>query len=141
MDAYRWSNFVHLVFAIVLTGQALFWFIMLVALRQRFDAAETERYLGIVNRARWPHVAVPYELRIPLSLMSWLVLVVLAATGSVILALDGVPQNALWWTKLCLFAAILVVQALLSRRPAAVAIRLNIALVLAIVLVSAWAIR
>lgn len=141
MDAYRWSTFLHLVFAIVLTGQALFWFIMLVALRQRLDAAETDRYLGIVNHARWPHVAVPYELRIPLSLMSWLVLVVLAATGSVILALSGAPQNALWWTKLGLFAAILIAQALLSRRPAASVIRLNFGLVLAIILVSAWAIR
>jgi hypothetical protein len=141
MDAYRLSAFAHLVFAVVLVGQALFWFIMSVALRQRFDTAETERYLRIVNGARWPHVVVPYNLRIPLFLMSWLVMGVLVATGLLLLAFRDAPQNVLWWTKMALLTATVVVQGILSQKPTASVIRLNIILVLAIIAVAGWAIR
>ena len=141
MDAYRLSAFAHLFFAIVLVGQALFWFIMSVALRQRFNTAETERYLNIVNGARWPHVIVPYNLRIPLFLMSWLVIGLLVATGFLLLYFRDAPQNLLWWTKMGLLTATVVVQGVLSQKPTAFVIRLNIVLVLAIIAVAGWAIR
>jgi hypothetical protein len=141
MDTYKLSVFAHLVLAIVLVGQALFWFIMSVALRQRFDKVETERYLAIVNGARWPHVVVPYNLRIPLSLMSWLVIGLLVATGFLLLVFRAAPENVLWWTKIGLLTAIVVVQVNLSQKPTAAVIRLNMILTLAIIVVAGWAIR
>jgi hypothetical protein len=141
MDTYRLSVLTHLVLAIVLVGQALFWFIMSVALRQRFDKVETERYLAIVNGARWPHVVVPYNLRIPLSLMSWLVIGLLVATGFLLLVFRAAPENMLWWIKIGLLTAIVVVQVNLSQGPTAAVIRLNMILTLAIIVVAGWAIR
>jgi hypothetical protein len=141
MDAYRLGALGHLLFAIVLVGQALFWFIMSVALRQRFDPAETERYLDIVNGARWPHVIVPYHFRIPLFLMSWLVMGLLVTSGALLLTFRDAPANALWWTKMMLLTAAVFVQWLLSRKPTASVIRANFVLVLAILVVAGLAIR
>lgn len=141
MDPYRISVFVHLLFAIVLVGLALFWFIMLVALRQKLDAAETQRQLQVVNSARWPHVAVPYRLRLPLPLMTWVMLIVLALTGYAIVRMNGWPAGPLWTTKVALFGIVVVLQALLTRKPTPVLIRANLLFVLALVVVSALMIR
>jgi len=141
MEPYRISVFVHLFFAIVLVGLSLFWFIMLVALRQKFDAAETQRQLAVVNSARWPHVAVPYRLRLPLPFMTWVMLIVLALSGYEIIQLNGAPAGPLWTTKLALFGIVVVLQAVLTRRPTPVLIRANLLFVLALVVVSALMIR
>ena len=100
MDLYRLLSFAHLLFAVVLVGLALFWFIMLVALRQRFDTAETKRLLQVVNGARWPHVVVPYSLRLALPWVTWAVLAVLVASGVAILSFRGISMGAWWWAKM-----------------------------------------
>jgi hypothetical protein len=141
MDLYRISVYAHLFLAIILVGLGLFWFIMLVALRQKFDAAETERLLRVANAARWPHVAVPYKLRLPLPFMTWAVLVLLAVTGIEIIHLNGMPATTGWWIKVALLGVLAILQAVLTIRPAPLLIRLNIVCVLALIVVSALMIR
>src|SRR5215510_6211719 len=102
MDGYRLSAFLHIVTAVLLVGLALFWAIMLWSLRQRFPAPETQRLLEVLKTARWPHVAVPYALRVRLPWMPWLVLAVLLVTGLICLQTRTVAHGALWWTKLAL---------------------------------------
>jgi hypothetical protein len=142
MDAYRAFVYVHLICGVVLTGLALYWFIMRTALRQRFSAGETQDLLQIANRARWPHVAIPYALRLPLPWVAWAILGLLVASGLSILHLRGAaPVGALWWLKMALVAAVVGIQLLTTPRPRPKLIGLNLALVLAAVLVSGWMIR
>jgi hypothetical protein len=142
MDAYRTLVYVHVICSVLLTGQALFWFIMRLALRQRFGPAETADLLQTVNRARWPHVAVPLAWRLPLPWVTWLTVGVLAASGLAIVQFrGGPPPGTLWWLKMSLLAAVVVIQLLVSRRPVPKLIGINFALVLAIMLVSGWMIR
>jgi hypothetical protein len=86
-------------------------------------------------------VVVPSALRIPLPWMTWLVIAGLAATGIASVAMHGAPDNALWWIKLASFAAVVAVQVPLTRRPIPALARINFALVLATILVSALAVR
>jgi hypothetical protein len=142
MDAYRVFVYAHVVCSILLTGLALFWFIMLVALRQRFDKAETANLLQTVNHARWPHVAIPYAWRLPLPWVTWAIVGVLAASGIAILQFRaGAPPGQLWWVKMGLLAAVVIIQLLVTRRPNPKLIGLNFILVLAMMLVSGWMIR
>jgi hypothetical protein len=141
MDTYRLSAIAHIVFAVVLVGQALFWFIMLAALRQRFAAADVDRYFGVLSGARWPHVAVPYRLRIPLAGMQWLVIALTVGTGFLLLSFRDAPENLVWWVKMMLLTASVIVQMRLTLGPSAALIRLNMGLVLAIVVMAGWAIR
>lgn len=141
MDAYRLSVYAHIFFSVILTGLALFWTIMLIALSRRFGAEEALQRLMTVNRARWPHVAIPYAWRLPLPWVTWITIAVLVATGVFSLLYRGMGTDALWWTKMALLAAIVLVQTLLTRRPSATLIRANLALVLATIVISGWAIR
>src|ERR1041384_5054841 len=117
MDPYRLSVFAHLFFAIVLVGLALFWFIMLVALRQKFDETETARLLQVANGARWPHVVVPWKMRLPLPWMTWLIFAVLIISGLCVIHWSAMPTRALWYVKLAVFAILIVMQIVLTRRP------------------------
>lgn len=141
MDVYRLSVSAHVFFSVVFTGLALYWMIMLISLRRRFEAGETARLLGIAHKARWPHVVVPYKWRVPLPWMTTLVMVVLWLTGIVNSKLRGMPEGALWWSKMGLFLALIALQVALTRRPHPAAIRINFALALAMLLVSGWVIR
>jgi hypothetical protein len=142
VDAYRVFAYAHVVCSVLLTGLALFWFIMLIALRQRFGPAETANLLQTVNRARWPHVAIPYALRLPLPWVTWVTVGALAVSGVVIVRIrGGVPAGALWWVKMALLAGVVVIQLLVTRRPNPKLIGINFILVLAMMLVSGWMIR
>jgi hypothetical protein len=141
MDLMRASAFLHIVFSILLTGLALYWVIMSSALAKGRDAAEAARMLDVAHRARWPHVVVPPSLRIPLPWMVWLVIAGLAFTGIGSIALRGAPDNGLWWIKLALVAAVILVQIPLTLRPHPALGRIHFALVLATILVSGWTLR
>lgn len=141
MDVYRLSVFAHLFLSVVFTGLALYWMIMLVSLRRRFDEGETGRLLAIANRSRWPHVAVPERWRLPLPWMATLVMLALWLTGIVNSKLRGMPEGILWWTKMGLFLALIALQVALTRRPYPTAVRINFALAIAMLLVSGWVIR
>jgi hypothetical protein len=141
MDLYRAVVFLHVFLGVLLTGLALFWTIMSVALGRRSVPAQVVEQLRIVNTARWPHVAVPYALRIPLPWMTWLTILLLAATGAFAFRYSAGELQGLWWIKMALFAGVIVVQAFVQRRPSPLLIRANLALVLAVMVVSGWAIR
>lgn len=141
MDFYRVNVVIHLLAAIGLVGMALFWFIMVAALKQRFDRHESKRLLSILNRARWPHVVVPYRLRAPLPWISCAMIAVLLLTGVTVALANGMPINAFWWYKISLFIVVLGVQAWLFRRPAAILVRLNFVIILVIVVLSGLMVR
>jgi len=141
MDLIRATAFVHIIFSILLVGQALYWMIMVTALNKRHGAAEADRLLQAANRARWPHVVVPHSMRLPLPWIAWLTLAAIAGTGAISLALRGFSGDLLWWIKLGLFVAIAIVQVPLTRRPAAGLTRINFALVISAIVISGWAVR
>lgn len=141
MDAYRLVVLAHIFVGIVLVGLSLYWFIMLAALRQKFSASETAGYLDVAAAARWPHVAVPWKLRIPLRFMGWFVIALAVGTGVALLQFRPAPERLAWWLKLGLLGATIVAQLWLTLRPTALAIRLNMALVLGILFAASWAIR
>ena len=126
--------YLHLVFAVFLIGYALYWAIMVVSLRRDFAPPETARLLEIANRSRWPHVLVPWRLRLPLPLMGWAFLAVLAITGLLLMA--GYGLGALLALKLALVVAFALIQVGLTRRPAPALIMVNFALALGIVVAS-----
>ena len=118
MGLYPLSAFAHLFLAVLVTGYALFWAILALALRRSPRAAETAALLATAAEARWPHRLVPWRLRLPLSVVGWLLLAAALATGLLAGALGGPRELTLaFWVKL---AAVLVLGALHAaflRRP------------------------
>ncbi len=142
MGWYRIDAYLHLLLSVFLTGYALFWAVMAMALRQRFDQPQTAEYLGVVGRARWPHVLVPWRLRLPLPMVGWLLLALLVATGA--LALQGAGSVAVGPTmlvKLLLVVLLVVVHALLALRPRPSLCVAGLGLTLAVLAVSVTLLR
>lgn len=128
------AAYLHLVFTMFLVGYVLYWAIMVVSLGRDLAPPETERLLGIANRSRWPHVLVPWRLRLPLPLMGWGFLAMLVITGLVLMA--SYALGPLLVLKVALVLLFALVQAALTRRPGRALIMVNFALALAIVVVS-----
>ena len=142
MDAYRLTVWAHLFFSIVLMGLALFWLVMDVSLRRRFDAAAADGWLKTLKLARWPHVVVPWALRLPLPWLTWAIIAVLVVTGIASGKLIArVPDGSLWAAKIALFAALLCTQAWLTWRPSRGIIRVNFVVVLLTIVASVVAVR
>lgn len=142
MDSYRLLVWAHIVLAIVAIGLALFWFIMRFALRRGETAGVAQNLLETASAARWPHVAVPWKLRLPLPLMQWLVLALLVATGGLLLQQRGGAPQSIWWTiKMAAVAltALLLVPAI--RKPRQNLIGLSLLAVLAAALSAALVFR
>jgi hypothetical protein len=131
----------HLVGAIVLTGMALFWGIMVVSLKHHGEDAELGVTLGILNRSRWPHVVVPWKLRLPLPIVSWVVILVMIVTGGLLMREGTTDIDGMMIAKLLLVLLIAVVQLLLTKRPTPAPIFANLALVLAVVVLSGLILR
>lgn len=128
------AAYLHLVVAVFLVGYVLYWTVMVVALRRRCDHPETQRLLRIANCARWPHVVVPWRLRLPLPFAAWGLLVILLATGMALLSGHG--RSPILLLKLALVVAFAIVQLVLTRRPVPALIFINFALALVIVVLS-----
>jgi hypothetical protein len=133
------AAYLHLGFTVFLVGYALYWAVMVVSLRRDLAPAESQRLLALANRSRWPHVVVPWRLRLPLPFVAWGFLAVLLVTGLVLLA--GYGFGALLGFKLLLVAAFALIHLGLTRRPAAALIFANLALILLIVVVSGLLLR
>jgi len=103
----------HVVGGVVVTGLALFWAIMGHALARAHDRTEAERLLGIAASARWPHVALPEKLRLPLPLASAAALI---ATGLIGLVLPAGYGWAMLFKLLASLGLLLCFLAL-GRRP------------------------
>lgn len=118
MGPYQLAALAHLVLAVLVTGYALFWAIMALALRRVASPAETETHLAVVAAARWPHVMVPWRYRLPLPIVGWLLIAAAVASGLLVGALGGARELGLaFWLKLAAILALLAVQAMLGRRP------------------------
>jgi hypothetical protein len=142
MDLQRALTALHILLGIVLTGQALFWFVMNVSLRRDFDEARTVELLRTTQSARWPHVAVPWKLRLPLPWVGWLTLLLLAVTGAYLIHVRGAaPTGTAWHLKMSAFAALLVVQAMLQRHPLKLFANLGLLLALLAMASAALSIR
>lgn len=141
MDPYRLTVYLHVVFAVLLMGMALFWLIMLVALKQKFGMGAAGDWLLEANRARWPHVIVPRRFRLPLPWISWGLIAMLALTGSAAMHLHAAPSGIAWTVKLALVAGIVVLQVLISRRPVAWSIQAGFWITLAAIVVAGSSIR
>lgn len=133
------AAFLHLVFTVFLVGYGLYWAIMVVSLRRTFDPSETDRLLGIANRARWPHVVVPWRLRLPLPFMGWGFLGVLLITGLVLVARQ--EFDMVLALKVALVLVFTLIHVRLTRRPASALILVNFVLALVIVVLSGLLIR
>lgn len=115
MSALSFALWLHLVLAVVVTGLALFWAVMGVALHRAHPAPEADLLLQAAAGARWPHVVVPQGWRLPLPLVSAAALIVASGVGV------GLPAalDLLLILKLLLCAVLLVVFLRLARRPTA----------------------
>ena len=141
MDAYRLSVFTHIFFSILLVGLALFWVVMDVSLRRRFAPAEAIGFLATAQASRWPHVAVPWSLRLPLPWLTWAVIAVIWASGIVASSLGSHALSRDWWLKWLLVAVLTVTQVLMTRRIAPGLFRPQLLLLLVTIGVSAWLTR
>ena len=142
MGAYPLAALAHLVLAVLVTGYALFWAIMALALRRSPRAAESEALLATVAAARWPHVVVPWHLRLPLPLLGWLLLAAAIASGLLVGALGGPRELGLaFWLKLAAVIAVLALHASLARRPRPVPAWLGLPLVLLVLVLSVPLVR
>jgi hypothetical protein len=133
------AAYLHLVFTMFLIGYVLYWTVMVISLRRDFTPAETERLLGIASRGRWPHVVVPWRIRLPLRFMGWGFLAILVISGVSLMAKYGL--GAILALKMALVVIFAVVQVGLTRRPARALIMVNFVLALGIVILSGLLIR
>jgi len=141
MDAYRLSIFAHILFSILLVGLALFWVVMDVALRRKFAPAEALSFLGFAQAARWPHVVVPWKLRLPMPWLTWAVVAVTWASGLVASSLGSHALSRDWWFKWLLVAILTVTQLLMTRRVVPALFRPQLLLLVVTIGVSAWLTR
>lgn len=141
MGLYQFGAFVHLVGAVLLIGYLLFWAIMGLALGRRFEPAEVRRYLDVVASARWPHVAVPWHLRLPWPMVGWVMLAVMILTGALLLLIGPVGFDALMWAKLAAVLALVGLHHGLARRATPPVAHAGLGLGLLIVALSAHLLR
>lgn len=129
----------HLVAAVVLTGLALYWTILRLALPRFAAGTDMMALLQAAHAARWPHVAVPWSLRMPLPWLGLLITLFLAASG---LLLGGAAADSgLWRAKLACVALLALIQLAFLRRIADWILFAQLPLVLLITLLSALALR
>jgi hypothetical protein len=140
MDLLRAGALAHIVLSILLMGFALFWFFMDVALRKRHGAERGQELLRALVAVRWPPGGLPAALRIPLPWLGLLVIAALVVTG-LPGALARGASGALWTAKLALFAAVLVIQFLMTRGMRPSLVRANFVLTAAVIVISSWTIR
>jgi hypothetical protein len=141
MDPYRLSVIAHIFFSILVVGLALFWVIMRVALGRRFESDEAQRHLRIAQAARWPHVGVPLEWRLPLPWLTWAVVAGLWASGFASALTGGHSQWSEWSLKWAFVAVVTVLQLFMTHRVRPGLFNLQLALLLATIAISAWLTR
>lgn len=150
MTSFFIQNWVHLVAAIVFAGYALFWLVMAFALRSEGRDLDSGETLSRIGRLRWPPVAVPKALRIPILGLGWLLVLFMAASGFLLLHARGIGSaqlaSAEFWregvglviaAKLILLVLFAATHARLVRRPTAGAALVGATLVGVIVCASA----
>lgn len=142
MGLYQLAALAHLLLAVLVTGYALFWAIMALALRRVCSPMESEAHLATVAAARWPHVVIPWRWRLPLPLVGWLLLAAAIASGLLVGALGGPRELALaFWLKLAAVLALVAAHLMLARRPRPLVAWIGLPLVLAVLVLSVPLVR
>ena len=95
--------------------------------------------LAVAASSRWPHVVVPWRLRLPLPVVGWGFLAVLLISG--LAAMARGDFGTLLAVKLGLVALFALIQVGLTRRPAVTLIFANFGLILIIVVLSGLLLR
>ena len=113
MTGSTFLPWLHLLLGVLVTGICLFWAIMGRVLGRTEPAPEATRLLGVVAAARWPHLLVPWEMRLPLWLLGISLVVLAAGTGLLL----GSPGNLVSGIKAVLVILLLVVFRFLGRAP------------------------
>lgn len=134
MSLHLVVSWLHLVLGVGVAGMALFWAIMGRSLTLAHAPDEAQRLLEIAGSARWPHVGLPEEARLPLGLVGLLILVLYALTGLMQALLSGAGSTLGSGIKAVLVIALLGVFRFLFRRPTP--LMGYVALVLALALVA-----
>lgn len=129
----------HLVAAVVLTGFALYWTILRLALPRLAHRERVRDLLAAAHAARWPHLGLPPAWRIPLPLLALLVTLFLVATG--LLLGDAGADPGPWRAKLAFVALLALVQLVFLVRVADWTMVAQLPLVLLVTLLSAVALR
>ncbi|MCS6780257.1 MAG: hypothetical protein NZ555_11215 [Geminicoccaceae bacterium] len=120
MGAWQLAALLHLVVAIFFVGYLLFWAILALALGRDRGPAEVERHLAVAAAARWPHVLVPWKLRLPLPVVGWLLLALAVGSGVLAGAASGSSHLGFaFWLKLAAVGLLFAVHLPLARRPRA----------------------
>ncbi len=107
MDAYRLLVWLHVVLAVLAIGIALYWTIMRLSLARVASPARMRELLDVCASARWPHVAVPWRLRLPLPLFGLAVTAALVVTG--LLAGGRVEADVWFYAKTAVALPLLVI--------------------------------
>ena len=149
MTWYLLTVYAHILLAVFWIGYALFWTIMIGSLKHNVDVPESARLLRLINRSPWPPTVIPVPYRMTFPGLGWAALLLLVATGILILNARGVllqhiasgelfagPFGWTLGTKLILVIALLICQLLLSYRPAPAVIYLNMLVALFVVILS-----
>ena len=144
-------SYVHLVLAVVLIGYALFWLVMAFAMRREGVDMDSGEMLSLVGRSRWPPFVVPYALRIPMLALGWILVLLMVASGVLLVRARGgdwaqLASGGFWGdrfgiivaTKAVLVLLFAVAHARLSVRPTARAALLGAILAWATICASAF---
>ncbi len=150
MTWYLANVFVHIMCAILWIGDVLFWIILVGPLERRVGGAEAARVLAKVNAAPWPPHKIPSPVRIAFSQVPWMLFLVLAATGVVMIlhrgfsfgdlatgAIFGTAFGRVLGPKLAVVAVVAVLQLRLGRRPGRTAVYTTAGAALALIILSA----
>jgi uncharacterized membrane protein len=127
---YLSSVFVHVMCSILWVGWVLFWLLIARPIERRLEGAESARVLGSVNRAQWPPRAIPVPFRLTLPQVAWGLLLLLAASGTVMLVHRSAPPEGAFFgrlppgpfgpilaAKLVVVGAVVILHVRLARRP------------------------
>lgn len=141
MGLYQFGAFVHLVGAVLLIGYLLFWAIMGLALGRRFPPEQVRSYLDIVAAARWPHVGVPWHLRLPWPMVGWAMLAAMIVTGALLLLVGPVGFDGVMIAKLVVVVLLVGLHHGLAKRATPLLAYAGLGLGLVVVALSAHLLR
>jgi hypothetical protein len=130
MTWYLLNVFVHIMSSILWVGYLLFWTIIIGPISRRSDTMEADGILRLVNLAPWPPREIPVPRRMRFFQIGWVLLLVLAVTGVILIASKGItplgivsgevflaPFGQALVVKLLLVVVLLFLQLRLARRP------------------------
>ncbi|RPJ43902.1 MAG: hypothetical protein EHM19_07760 [Candidatus Latescibacterota bacterium] len=150
MAAHLFVVFLHIMISIVWIGYALFWAIIAGPVVRAYGTGESDRVLTLVSRAPWPPAKVPVPFRLRFSGVAWSLLVLLAATGLLLVLHEASKAGPVAWgafwsgrfggllaAKLVFVLALAGLQVRLAKRPGPRLAMANLGIAVIVVALSA----